>query len=44
VALAVETGVPAEDWLADPRAMFTAAELVQTRNDKAKQAGRRRRG
>jgi hypothetical protein len=44
VALAVETGVPADLWLADPRAMFTAAELVEHRNEKAKQAGRRRRG
>jgi hypothetical protein len=29
VALAVQTGVPAREWLRDPAAMVTAVEVLQ---------------
>jgi hypothetical protein len=38
VALAIHTGVSHETWLDDPRAMFTAVELLE----EAKRNARRR--
>jgi hypothetical protein len=36
VALAIETGIPAREWLEDPRAMVTAVELLEERAERMK--------
>ena len=39
MTLACETGVPAREWLADPRAMFTAVRHFEERAERAKRKG-----
>lgn len=36
--LAVETGVPAREWLEDPVAMLTAAEIMAERAEELERA------
>ena len=37
MALAVETGVPAREWLEDPAAMTTALAVLQEKAERAKE-------
>lgn len=38
MALAVETGVPAREWLEDPVAMLTASAILQKRAEELERA------